>query len=37
VLADGQSLIPLPALRLDRPAVLIDINGLRTGEGAIKA
>ena len=29
VLAGGQSLIPLLALRLARPAVLIDINGLR--------
>jgi carbon-monoxide dehydrogenase medium subunit len=28
VLAGGQSLIPLLALRLARPAVLIDINGL---------
>src|SRR5258707_1191518 len=28
VLAGGQSLIPLMALRLARPAVLIDINGL---------
>jgi len=29
VLAGGQSLIPLLALRLARPAVLIDINGLQ--------
>ena len=29
VLAGGQSLIPLLALRLARPATLIDINGLR--------
>src|SRR6201986_2984776 len=28
VLAGGQSLIPLLALRLARPAVLIDINGI---------
>jgi aerobic carbon-monoxide dehydrogenase medium subunit len=28
ILAGGQSLIPLMALRLARPAVLIDINGL---------
>ncbi|HEX2821444.1 MAG TPA: FAD binding domain-containing protein [Streptosporangiaceae bacterium] len=28
VLAGGQSLIPLLALRLARPEVLIDINGL---------
>jgi carbon-monoxide dehydrogenase medium subunit len=28
VLAGGQSLIPLMALRLARPAVLIDINGI---------
>ena len=28
VLAGGQSLIPLLALRLARPAVLIDINGM---------
>src|SRR5215472_18749632 len=28
VLAGGQSLIPLLALRLARPAVLVDINGL---------
>ncbi|HEX7164614.1 MAG TPA: FAD binding domain-containing protein, partial [Trebonia sp.] len=28
VLAGGQSLIPLLALRLARPALLIDINGL---------
>lgn len=29
VLAGGQSLIPLLALRLARPAVLVDVNGLR--------
>ena len=28
VLAGGQSLIPLLAMRLARPAVLIDINGI---------
>jgi aerobic carbon-monoxide dehydrogenase medium subunit len=28
VLAGGQSLMPLLALRLARPAVLIDINGI---------
>ena len=28
VLAGGQSLIPLLALRLARPALIIDINGL---------
>ena len=28
VLAGGQSLIPLLAMRLARPAVLIDINGV---------
>src|SRR5215469_1106235 len=28
VLAGGQSLIPLLALRLARPAVLVDINGI---------
>jgi aerobic carbon-monoxide dehydrogenase medium subunit len=33
VLAGGQSLIPLLALRLARPAVLIDINGLRELSG----
>ena len=30
VLAGGQSLIPLLAMRLARPAVLIDINGTPT-------
>jgi aerobic carbon-monoxide dehydrogenase medium subunit len=29
VLAGGQSLIPLLALRLARPAMVIDINGLQ--------
>ena len=33
VLAGGQSLIPLLALRLARPAVLIDINGVRELSG----
>jgi aerobic carbon-monoxide dehydrogenase medium subunit len=33
VLAGGQSLIPLLALRLARPAMLIDINGLRELSG----
>jgi carbon-monoxide dehydrogenase medium subunit len=33
VLAGGQSLIPLLALRLARPAVLIDINGIRELSG----
>jgi carbon-monoxide dehydrogenase medium subunit len=33
VLAGGQSLIPLLALRLARPAVLIDINGLQELSG----
>jgi aerobic carbon-monoxide dehydrogenase medium subunit len=33
VLAGGQSLIPLLALRLARPEVLIDINGLRELSG----
>jgi carbon-monoxide dehydrogenase medium subunit len=33
VLAGGQSLIPLMALRLARPAVLIDINGLSEMSG----
>src|SRR5580698_5670441 len=28
VLAGGQSLIPLLALRLARPAVLVDVNGV---------
>ncbi len=33
VLAGGQSLIPLLALRLARPAMLVDINGLRELSG----
>jgi aerobic carbon-monoxide dehydrogenase medium subunit len=33
VLAGGQSLIPLLALRLARPAVVIDINGLQELSG----
>src|ERR1700738_1111204 len=33
VLAGGQSLIPLLALRLARPAVLIDINGIHELSG----
>src|SRR5215831_14939503 len=33
VLAGGQSLIPLLALRLARPAVLIDINGVNELSG----
>src|SRR5215467_4570564 len=33
VLAGGQSLIPLLALRLARPAVLIDINGINELSG----
>jgi aerobic carbon-monoxide dehydrogenase medium subunit len=33
VLAGGQSLIPLLALRLARPAVLVDVNGLRELSG----
>ncbi len=33
VLAGGQSLIPLLALRLARPAVLIDINGVKELSG----
>jgi aerobic carbon-monoxide dehydrogenase medium subunit len=37
VLAGGQSLIPLLALRLARPAVLIDINGLDELSGASAA
>src|ERR1700758_3027745 len=37
VLAGGQSLIPLLALRLARPAVLIDINGLRELSGVSAA
>jgi CO/xanthine dehydrogenase FAD-binding subunit len=37
VLAGGQSLIPLLALRLARPAVLIDINGVRELSGVSAA
>ena len=37
VLAGGQSLIPLLALRLARPAVLIDINGLAELAGVSQA
>ena len=37
VLAGGQSLIPLLALRLARPAVLIDINGLAELSGVSAA
>jgi aerobic carbon-monoxide dehydrogenase medium subunit len=37
VLAGGQSLIPLLALRLARPAVLIDINGLDELSGVSSA
>src|ERR1700691_785063 len=37
VLAGGQSLIPLLALRLARPAVLIDINGIGELSGASAA
>ena len=37
VLAGGQSLIPLLALRLARPAVLIDINGLSELSGVAAA
>jgi len=37
VLAGGQSLIPLLALRLARPAVLIDINGLEELSGVSAA
>ena len=37
VLAGGQSLIPLLALRLARPAVLIDINGLQELSGVSAA
>jgi aerobic carbon-monoxide dehydrogenase medium subunit len=37
VLAGGQSLIPLLALRLARPAVLIDINGLTELSGVSAA
>lgn len=41
-LAGGQSLMPLLAMRLSRPSVLVDINrlaelrGIRTGEGRIR-
>jgi carbon-monoxide dehydrogenase medium subunit len=37
VLAGGQSLIPLLALRLARPAVLIDINGIAELSGVSAA
>lgn len=37
VLAGGQSLIPLLALRLARPAVLIDINGIEELSGVSAA
>jgi CO/xanthine dehydrogenase FAD-binding subunit len=37
VLAGGQSLIPLMALRLARPAVLIDINGIAEMSGVSAA
>jgi aerobic carbon-monoxide dehydrogenase medium subunit len=37
VLAGGQSLIPLLALRLARPAVLIDINGIAALSGVSAA
>ena len=37
VLAGGQSLIPLLALRLARPAVLIDINGVAELSGVSAA
>ena len=37
VLAGGQSLIPLLALRLARPAVLIDINGVAELSGMSRA
>src|SRR5205814_8805414 len=37
VLAGGQSLIPLLALRLARPAVLIDINGVTELSGISRA
>src|SRR5260221_12277410 len=37
VLAGGQSLIPLLALRLARPAVLNDINGLKEACGVSAA
>lgn len=37
VLAGGQSLIPLLALRLARPAVLVDINGLDELSGVSQA
>src|ERR1700760_436124 len=33
VLAGGQSLIPLLALRLGRPVVLVDINGIEELSG----
>ncbi len=37
VLAGGQSLVPLLALRLARPAVLVDINGLHELSGVSRA
>jgi len=37
VLAGGQSLVPLLALRLARPAVLVDINGLDELSGVSEA
>jgi carbon-monoxide dehydrogenase medium subunit len=37
VLAGGQSLIPLLALRLARPAVLVDINGVTELSGIARA
>jgi aerobic carbon-monoxide dehydrogenase medium subunit len=37
VLAGGQSLIPLLALRLARPALLVDINGLAELSGIFEA
>jgi aerobic carbon-monoxide dehydrogenase medium subunit len=37
VLAGGQSLIPLLALRLARPAVLVDINGVTELSGTSRA
>jgi len=37
ILAGGQSLIPMLALRLARPAVLVDINRLRGLDGIREA
>jgi len=37
VLAGGQSLVPMLALRLARPAALVDINGCRDLEGLTEA